>query len=111
MAGVVTTGGLGVDDVLAGSEDGVAVGEAEEVPGAPAGSVARGEHLALAWLWASSLSRLARKLTQELEVMMMGKTSEWVKEVTKLDPRVFLVNNTAHLRAMFSAASATCRWD
>ena len=32
-------------------------------------------------------------------------------EVTKLDPRVFLVNNTAHLRAMFSAALATCRWD
>ena len=67
--------------------------------------------MALAWLWASSLSRLARKLTQELEVMMMGKTSEWVKEVTKLDPRVFLVNNTAHLRAMFSAALATCWWD
>ena len=32
-------------------------------------------------------------------------------EVTKLDPRVFLVNNTALLRAMFSAALATCRWD
>ena len=110
-AGAVTAGGLGVDTVLAGGEDGVALVVAKEVPGAPAGSVAGGERLALAWLWASSLSRLERKLSQELEVMMMGMTSEWVKEVTKLDPRVFLVNNTAHLRAMFSAALATCRWE
>ena len=52
VAEAVTAGGLGVGVVLAGSEDGIAVGEAKGGPGAPAGSVAGGSCLALAWLWA-----------------------------------------------------------
>ena len=50
VAEAVTAGGLGVGEVLAGGEDGVAVVEAKEGLGAPAGSVAGGESLALAWL-------------------------------------------------------------
>ena len=75
VAGAVTAGGLGAGDVLAGGEDGVAVVEAEEVPGAPAGSVAGGEHLALAWLWASSLPRLDMKVSQVLAVMVEQKSA------------------------------------
>ena len=72
-AGAVTAGGLGVDTVLAGGEDGVAVGEAKGGPGAPAGAVAGGECLDLAWLSASSLSRLDMKPSQVLEAMVEQK--------------------------------------
>ena len=75
MAGAVIAGGLGVGDVLAVGEDGVAGVEAEEVPGAPAGSVAGGECLALAWLWASSLPRLDMKVIQVLAVMVEQKSA------------------------------------
>ena len=75
MAEVVTAGGLGVGDVLAVGEDGVAGVEAEEVPGAPAGFVAGGECLALAWLWASSLPRLDMKVIQVLAVMVEQKSA------------------------------------
>ena len=75
MAGAVTAGGLGDGDVLAGGEDGVAAVEAKGGPGAPAGAVAGGECVALAWLWASSLSRLDMKLRQVLEVMMEWRSA------------------------------------
>ena len=78
VAGAVTAGGLGVGEVLAGGEDGVAVVGAKEVPGAPAGSVAGGESLALAWLCASSLSRLDMKPSQVLEVMV-----EWMSALVR----------------------------
>ena len=71
----VTAGGPGVGDVLAGGEDGVALVVAKEVPGAPAGSVAGGDSLALAWLCASSLSRLDMKPSQVLEVMMEWRSA------------------------------------
>ena len=74
VAGAVTAGGLG-GDVLAGGEDGVAVVEAKEVPGAPAGPVAGGDCLALAWLWASSLPRLDMKVSQVLAVMVEQKSA------------------------------------
>ena len=76
MAGAVTARGLGVGNVLAGGEDGVALVEAKVGPGAPAGSVAGGECLALAWLSASSLSRLDMRLSQVLvEVMVVYKSA------------------------------------
>ena len=75
MAGAVTAGGLGDGDVLAGGEDDVAVVEAKEGPGAPAGLVAGGERFALAWLSTSSLSRLAMKPSQVLEVMMEWRSA------------------------------------
>ena len=43
MAGAVTAGGLGDGDFLAGGEDDVAVVEAKEGPGVPAGLVAGGD--------------------------------------------------------------------
>ena len=75
MAGAVTAGGLGVGNVLAGGEDGVAVVEAKEGLGAPAGSMAGGECLALTWLWASSLPRLDMKVSQVLAVMVEQKSA------------------------------------
>ena len=75
VAGAVTAGGLGVGEVLAGGEDGVAVVEAKGGLEAPAGSVAGGESLALAWLCASSLSRLDMKPSQVLEVMMEWRSA------------------------------------
>ena len=75
VAGAVIAGGLRVDNVLAGGEDGVAAVEAKGGPGAPAGAVAGGECLALAWLSASSLSRLDMKPSQVLEVMMEWRSA------------------------------------
>lgn len=75
VAGAVTTGGLGVGEVLAVGEDGVAVVEAKEGLGAPAGFVAGGESLALAWLCASSLSRLDMNPSQVLEAMVEQKSA------------------------------------
>ena len=43
VAEAVTAGGLGVGDVLADGEDGIAVVGAKEGPGAPAGLLAGGE--------------------------------------------------------------------
>lgn len=75
VAGAVIAGGLGVDNVLAGGEDGGAAVEAKGGPGAPAGAVAGGECLDLAWLSASSLSRLDMKPSQVLGVMMEWRSA------------------------------------